>query len=377
MRRSLTRVGAIAHKELLHILRDVRTIYVGLGMPALMLVLFGYGVSFDLDAIPLVIVDQDGSATSRELTARMLATGEVIEAGRLADPQKVERFFMTGDASAALVIPRGFSRDLGSGEGTELQLIVDGGDGSTATQVMAKTEALVTAIGAQLASQHGSGAGAPRAPIEARVSTWFNPEQRSALYLVPGLAAYVLAMVAVLLTALTVAREWERGSMQQLFTTPVSRLEIVIGKLLPYLGLGVIAVLLVLAAGAWIFDVPMRGDPLVLVVCSLLFLIGMLGQGLLVSTVTQNQMVATQMATMTSMLPTMLLSGFIFPIENMPALFQLISHALPARYYMNTLRGVLLRGNGFGELWGDVLALGIFAVLILAVATRLFRREIA
>ncbi len=373
MRRSLTRVLAVAHKEMLHILRDVRTIYVGLGMPVLMLVLFGYGVSFDLDAIPLVIVDQDGSATSRELTARMIATGEVIEVERLTDPDALERLFRAGGASAALVIPRGFSRELRTGEPTELQLIIDGSDGSTATQVMAKTEALVTAIGATLVS----GAGAPRAPIEARVSTWFNPEQRSALYLVPGLSAYVLAMVAVLLTALTVAREWERGSMQQLFTTPVSRLEIVIGKLLPYLGLGVLAVLLVLAAGAWIFDVPMRGDPLVLVATSLLFLIGMLGQGLLVSTVTQNQMVATQVATTTSMLPTMLLSGFIFPIENMPMFFQVISYALPARYYMNALRGVLLRGNGFAELWGDVLALGIFSLIILAVATRLFRREIA
>jgi ABC-2 type transport system permease protein len=342
-------------------------------MPVMLLVLFGYGVSFDLDAIPIVIVDQDGSFVSRELCTRMLATGEVVEAGRVIDPDEVEGFFMIGDASAALIIPRGFSRDLGAGRSTELQLIIDGGDGSTATQVMAKTEALVTAIGAQLASGGGS---IPRAPIEARVSTWFNPEQRSALYLVPGLAGYVLAMVAVLLTALTVAREWERGSMQQLFTTPVSRLEIVIGKLLPYLGLGVLAVLLVLATGAWIFDVPMRGDPLVLVVCSLLFLIGMLGQGLLVSTVTRNQMVATQVATMTSMLPTMLLSGFIFPIENMPLAFRLISYVLPARYYMNTLRGVLLRGNGFAELWGDVLALGIFAVVILVIATRLFRREI-
>lgn len=374
MRRSLTRVLAIAHKEMLHILRDVRTIYVGLGMPVMMLVLFGYGVSFDLEEIPIVIVDQDGSATSRALSARMLATGEVIEAARLTDPEEIERYFLTGGASAALIIPRGFARDLGAIRPTELQLIIDGGDGSTATQVMAKTEALVTAIGAQLAA---GDAGVPPAPIEARVSTWFNPEQRSALYLVPGLAAYVLAMVAVLLTALTVAREWERGSMQQLFTTPVSRLEIVIGKLLPYLGLGVLAVLLLLAAGAWIFDVPMRGDPLVLVACSLLFLIGMLGQGLLVSTVTRNQMVATQVATMTSMLPTMLLSGFIFPIENMPLPFRVISHVLPARYYMNTLRGVLLRGNGFAELWGDVLALGIFAVLVLAVATRLFRREIA
>jgi ABC-2 type transport system permease protein len=194
---------------------------------------------------------------------------------------------------------------------------------------------------------------------------------------VPGLTAYVLAIVAVLLTSLTVAREWERGSMQQLFATPVSRLEIIVGKLLPYLALGIIAVLLVLASGAWVFDVPLRGDPMVLAVTSLLFLLGMLGQGLLISVITQNQMVATQVATMSSMLPSMLLSGFVFPIENMPLPLQAISHVVPARYFVDALRGVLLRGNGFPELWDDVLALAVFAVLVLVIATKRFRRVVA
>ena len=373
MRRLVTRILAIASKEGLHVLRDVRTLYLALGMPLVMLLLFGYGVSFDLDEIPIVIVDQDGSDASRELVRRLLGSGEMIEVGRAFDASEAERFFMRGEAAAALVIAPGFGRDLVAHRPTELQFLVDGADNSTATNVLTKADALIAAIGGELVLDGAT----PRLPIEARVITWFNPEGRSALYLVPGLTAYILAIVAVLLTALTVAREWERGSMQQLFTTPVSRLEIIVGKLLPYLGLGIVAVLLVLASGAWVFDVPMRGDPITLAACSLLFLLGMLGQGLLISVVTRNQMVATQVATMTSMLPSMLLSGFVFPIENMPLPLRVISNVVPARYFIDALRGVLLRGNGIAELWPDVVALAVFAVLVLAIATRRFRREIA
>jgi len=371
--RTLTRILAIAHKEVLHVLRDVRTLYLALGMPVVMLVLFGFGVSFDLDDIPMVVVDQDGTEASRELVRRMIASGEIIEVARVSDPNEAEHLFVTGDAAAALIVPRGFGDDLGAGRATELQMLVDGADNSTATNVLAKVDALVAVIGGELAARGVR----PSPPIDTRVITWFNPQARSALYLVPGLAAYVLAIVAVLLTALTVAREWERGSMQQLFATPVSRLEIVVGKLLPYLALGIVAVLLVLTAGAWVFDVPMRGDPIVLGAASLLFLMGMLGQGLLISVVTRNQMVATQVATMSSMLPSMLLSGFVFPIENMPLPLQVVSSVVPARYYIDALRGVLLRGNGLGELWHDLVALTVFSTVVLLAATKRFRRELA
>jgi ABC-2 type transport system permease protein len=208
------------------------------------------------------------------------------------------------------------------------------------------------------------------------VRTLFNPTGRSALYLVPGLASYLLAIVAVLITALTVAREWERGSMEQLFATPVGRLEIVVGKLLPYLGIGLLQVLLVLTVGAWVFGVPVRGNLGTLGLAALLFLIGMLGQGLLISVVTRNQVVATQMATMTSMLPSMLLSGFIFPIENLPLPLRLLSTLIPARYFVGTLRGVLLRGNGFAELWPQLVALTLFAALMLAAAMGRFQRRL-
>ncbi len=370
---ALRRTLAIAEKEVLHVRRDPRSLYLALGMPVVLLVLFGYGVSFDVDDIPTVVVDQDGTEASRQLIGHVFASGELLRVGDAESPDLAIGAFRRRDAAAIFVVPRGFGADLARGAPTTIQVLVDGSDGNTATQILAKTEALVAVAARALLGPSLRGASLP---IDVRAQTWFNPSGRSALYLVPGLTAYVLAIVAVLLTALTIAREWERGSMHQLFTTPVSRLEIVVGKLLPYLGLGVIAVLLVLAAGAWIFDVPMRGDPTVLAVAACLFLVGMLGQGLLVSVVARNQMVATQVGTMSSMLPSMLLSGFVFPIENMPLPLQMIASVVPARYFVDVLRAVLLRGAGWADVWPSCVALAVFAAAVLAIATARFKREI-
>ncbi|WP_224361142.1 ABC transporter permease [Hyalangium versicolor] len=371
-RRTLNRTLAMAGKEVQHIRRDIRTLYLALAMPVLMLVLFGFGISFDVDHLELAVVDQDRSTASRELVRHFTASNEFTLVQEGTSPEDALRELRRGHAVAVLVVPTGFSQDVGSG-GAQLQLLVDGADGNTATQALAKAQALVQAASARFGPP---GVSLPAPPLEVRIRTLFNPTGRSALYLVPGLASYLLAIVAVLITALTVAREWERGSMEQLFATPVGRLEIVVGKLLPYLGIGLLQVLLVITVGAWVFDVPVRGSLGVLGLGALLFLIGMLGQGLLISVVTRNQVVATQMATMTSVLPSMLLSGFIFPIENLPLPLRLLSTLIPARYFVGTLRGVLLRGNGFAELWPQLVALTLFAALMLAVAMGRFQRRL-
>lgn len=368
------RVGALASKETLHIIRDPRTIYLALIMPVFLLLLFGFGVSFDLEAIPFAVVDEDQTLASHTFVREFGASRELATVGPASNAAEAEAWFREGRALAAVVVPQGFEKDLSRGDTATVQFLVDAADGNTATQTLAKAEAITGATAASMLAP----AGATLEPlVEARVFTLFNPESKSAFYLVPGLSAYVTAMVAVLLTALTVAREWEQGSMEQLFATPVGRLEIVVGKLLPYLVLGLIAVMLVLAVGMWVFDVPFRGDPLTLALASILFVIGMLGQGLLVSVLTRNQLVATQAATMSAMLPSMLLSGFIFPISNMPVILQGISFAIPARYFIETLRGVLLRGNGLAELWDQLLALALFAVVMLALSTLRFRRVLA
>ncbi len=372
--RFVRRVAALASKEATHIRRDVRMLYMALGMPVLLLVLFGYGVSFDVDHVPLLVVDHDQTAASRELAQRFVASDDFRLAGRVESEEEVAAWFRRFDAAMALVIPAGYSRGLGRGETIPVQLLVDGSDSSTTGTAMAMAEAIGRAANLRAAATAGRALAPPLT-----VTTWtrFNPQGRSALFLVPGLVAYILAIVAVMLTALTVAREWERGSMEQLFATPVGRLDIIVGKLLPYLVIGSLQVLMVLALGAWMFDVPARGNLLVLAAAALLFMLGMLGQGLLISVVTKNQMVATQAATLSSMLPSMLLSGFLFPVENMPVPLQWVSAIVPARYFIEVLRGVLLKGTSWAVHGFDLGMLAAFAVVMVALSTAKFERRIA
>lgn len=374
LRRALVRIFALSDKEVRHVLRDPRTMYLALFMPVLLLLLFGFGVSFDLDHLPVAFVDHDHSEASRTLRQRLLADDLFDDAGELRLDREAEQALVEGKALVVVVIEAGFSRELSRSGSIAVQLLIDGSDNVSAVQARARAESAIRALTLELSKR---GPERPTPPLAARSFTRFNPAGESAVFLVPGIAAYVLAIVAVLLTALTVAREWERGSMLQLFATPVGRFEIVIGKLLPYLVLGALAVLLVLAVGGWVFDVPFRGSPVALAVLSLLFLAGMLGQGLLISVITRNQMVATQAATMSSMLPSLLLSGFVFPIENMPWVLQNLSRVVPARYFVAGLRGVLLRGNGLGELWPEAALLFLFAAIMVALATARFKRTLA
>ncbi len=371
---SFGRVWALSEKEVRHVLRDPRTLYLALGMPVVMLLLFGFGVSFDLENVPVAFVDADRSTASRALRRRLMAGDDFRDVGTLASAEEGPAFLVSGGATAVVVIERGWGDAVARGQEAPVQVLLDGADSNTAVQTRAKLEAAIRWVGAGVSTSFSTPLGMP---IETRTWTRFNPEGRSAVFLVPGITAYVLAIVAVLLTALTVAREWERGSMAQLFATPVTRLEIVLGKLLPYMALGTLTVMLVLAVGMWVFDVPFRGDVITLVLLSFLFITGMLGQGLLISIATRNQMAATQIATMTSMLPSMLLSGFMFPIDNMPAVLQGITLIIPARYYVEGLRGVLLRGNSLADQWPQVLALAAFSLVMIGLSTARFRRTVA
>jgi ABC-2 type transport system permease protein len=255
-----------------------------------------------------------------------------------------------------------------------VQLVVDGADVLVANQVLAKVDALVRAETRRLA---GPALSAQAPPLQVRVWTRYNPEGRSAVFMVPGLAVYLLAISAVLLTALTISGEWERGSMEQLFASPVGRLEIVLGKLLPYLVLGMVELQLVIAFGSLAFDLPLRGSTPLVFFIGLFFLVGMLGQGLLISVVAKNQLVATQAGALSALLPSMLLSGMVFPLENMPPPLQALSRLVPARYLVHALRGVMLKGNGLDVLWPDLVAQAAFAVVVIAVATLKFRRRLA
>jgi ABC-2 type transport system permease protein len=371
--RFVARTMAIAWKEVLHIRRDAGTLAIALVMPVVMLLLFGYGVSFDVDHIPIAVSDQDRTEASRRLALAFTENGEFRAVGG-ASADDADTLFRRNRARAILVVPQGYEKDLLRGGPARAQLLVDAADPVTANQILTKADAIALQEGRRSAGAATLSAGPP---FQVKVSTRYNPESRSAVYVVPGLAAYLMAITAVLLTALTGAGEWERGSMEQLFASPVSRLEIVLGKLLPYLAIGLIQLLLILGVGTNVFDVPILGSPLLVILAGLLFLAGMLGQGLFISVVARNQLVATQAGALSSLLPSLLLSGMLVPIDNMPLPLQLLSRIVPARYLVDALRQVLLKGNGFVAIWPDLLAMAIFAVAIVALATRRFARRIA
>ncbi len=373
VRRSAVRVAAMSGKELLHVARDPRTLALALAMPVLLLVIFGFGVSFDVERVPLVVADRDHSPASRALVHAFSAAHEFEVVG-YASPEEGNAVFRRGRALAVLVVSPGYGRDVARGARARAELLVDGTDPTTANQVLQKSDAIARAEAMRWAATL---APARTAPVEARIWTRYNPEARSAVFMVPGMTAYVMALVAVLLTALAIAGEWERGSMEQLFASPVGRFEIIAGKLLPYLGLGLVQLLLVVAVGAAAFDVPVRGSLALLVLFGFVFLVGMLGQGLLISVLTRNQLVATQAGTLSAFIPSLLLSGAFFPVENMPPPLQVLSAAIPARYLVHALRGILLKGAGMAVLWPDLVAMALFAVVILTVATLRFRRRVA
>lgn len=373
LRRSLIRIGAMAAKETIHVRRDPRTLALALVMPVVMLVLFGYGVSTDVDHLPLAVADEDVSPASRALIRAFEGSGEFQVVTRRG-PGEAEGLFRRGEVRAALVVPGGYADALARGERAVVQLLVDGADAMVANQLLTKADGVVRAESLRLAGAEAAGL-AP--PVQVKLWTRYNPEGRSALFMVPGLSAFLLAITAVMLTALAIAGEWERGSMEQLFASPVGRLEIVLGKLLPYLVLGLVELQLVVAFGAVAFDVPMLGSLPLLFLVGTLFLAGMLGQGLLISVLTKNQLVATQAGTLSAMLPSLLLSGMMFPIENMPLPLQVVSRVIPARYLVHALRGILLKGNGLAEVWPDLVALLVFAAAILGLATARFQRRIA
>jgi ABC-2 type transport system permease protein len=368
--RFLRRTMAVAHKEVLHIIRDARSVYMALGLPVVMLMLFGYGISQDVDHIRVAVVDEDRTPTSRRLGEALVAGGDFVREPDLPSADDAQTALRSGRVKAILVVPWGFGRDLARGVPAAAQLLVDGSDGTTATVALGDAAGIL---------QASSSARAVKASLSLgpRVRVRFNPTMRSAYNMVSGVIVLILAMVASLLTALTIAREWERGSMEQLFATPVLRSEIIAGKLIPYAGLGFVQTLLVITLGSYMFGVPIRGSLVTLFGCSMLFLLAMLGSGLIASVIAKSQLVAVQFALMVSYMPVAMISGFMFPIANMPKWLQAISMIVPGRYYLTTLRGVLLKGNGLDVLGRDVLALAGFAAAFLALAVWRFRRRLA
>jgi ABC-2 type transport system permease protein len=378
---SLRRCLLLALKETRHILRDWRTLYLAFGVPLLLLMLFGYALTMDIDKIPLVVVDQDRSLESRELAASFERASAFAIVDRSVDASGIAQAFHQSRAKAALVINAGFGRALNRGERGAAQIIVDGTDANVASIAIGYAAALgqmqTLSLAVAALDRQGLAAGVKlKPPINVKARNWFNPTLRSQWYMVPGLVALLMAMMSGILMALTVAREWERGTMEQLLVTPVRPVEILLGKLLPYFVIGLGQLTLVAGAGVLLFDVPIRGNLGLLYLLSALFLVGSLSIGLTISVVVRQQQLAMQLAIVTTMLPTLLLSGFMAPIASMPKLIQAITYVVPARYFLVILRGLFLKGTTLAIFWPQAAALLIFAVVMFSLGVGKFKTRL-
>jgi ABC-2 type transport system permease protein len=368
-----TRLFAMARKEVLQLRRDPRSLILAFLLPLALLVFFGYAISWDVSDIRLVVVDQDHGAKARELLDGFRASGRFTIVGRLERTADIGPLLDRGRALIALVIPPRFDADLGAGRTAVLQAIVDGSDANTATIALGYAQAIVQQFSTQALFQTRR----LRLPVTTETRIWYNEELASRNMIVPGLVAVIMMIIAGLLTSLTIAREWERGTMEQLASTPVSRLEVLLGKLLPYLGIGLVDVALCSLLGVFIFHVPFRGNAFFLMGASFAFLVGTLGLGLLISAVARTQMLATQIGMIATFLPGFLLSGFMFPIDNMPLPLRVITYLVPARYFLVVTRGIFLKGVGPDVLWGEGLLMVLYAVVGLGLAVHSFRKELA
>ncbi|MEN8377036.1 MAG: ABC transporter permease [Gemmatimonadota bacterium] len=364
------RLGAVARKEWIQLKRDPRSLYLAFGLPLLLLLFFGYAINWDIEDLPLGVLDRDRTADSRELVEAFTAGDLFADAGRPADEADAERGLVSGAYRAVLVIPTGFSRDAAAGT-AELQLLLDGADANTATIALSYADAIVTGFGAGLDTR-----AARPPPVDVAARVWYNPTLESKNMIVPALIAVIMSVIAALLTALTIAREWERGTMEQLAASPVSRLEVILGKLLPYLLIGLVDVVGAVVAGVLVFQAPLRGDLVLLGVLTILFLVGALGFGIFISAAVKSQVLATQIGLIVTYLPALLLSGFLFDIASMPLPLQGVTFLVPARYFVTVTRGIFLKGVGLGALWPQALLMIAYAVVGLGLAVRAFRKEI-
>jgi ABC-2 type transport system permease protein len=382
---------AVARKEFRQIWRDTRTLMTLLFVPAFFLLLYGYALNFDIRHVGLAVDDRDHTTESRALISAFVNSGYFdlvatigdaasektrpawpVFAGRIrSDAPTVDRLMDTNAVRMVLVIPAGLGRAVQTARPVAVQVLLNGDNANTATTMMGYALTIIRSESARY--QAAGGPSAPLVSVEPRV--WYNPALRSTLFLVPGLIAYIAMITAVISTALSIVREKERGTMEQVRMAPLDAASFVIGKTVPYFVVSLLSALVIIVVAMALFGMPMRGSWLLLLLALSLFLAGALGLGLLISSVADTQQVAFQAALLASFLPTLMLSGFIFPIASMPRFLQLVTYAVPARYFLIALRGVVLKGTGLDAFGAELAALAAFAVVVLDLASVRLRRQ--
>lgn len=372
----MRRLRHLVRKELLELRRDPRLFGIVIMAPIIQLTLLGYAATTDVTDVPIVVVDADRTAASRALIQRFDGSRYFTVVGSVGSAHDVEPWLERGLAWLALAVPSGYQQDLAAGRQAVVQVVADGTDANSTNVALGYAATLVAGYAQELAAARTDGP-IPLPALDARIRVWFNPRLESRDFMIPGILALLLMVVTTNLSSMAIVREKELGTFEQLSVTPIGRWELILGKLVPYALIGLVDVLLVTAVALLWFEVPLRGSAMLLLGCSVIYLMTTLGLGLFVSTISSTQQQAMMTATFFFLMPMLYFSGFVFPIENMPGPIQAITYVVPLRYFITIVRGIFLKGVGLDVLWPDVLALTGWGVAILALAVVRSRKTLA
>lgn len=374
----MRRIWAIAQKEFIHIIRDRRLLIVILAMPLLQLFLYSYALSFDVKNLPTATLDFDHTTQSRQYLDALQKSNYFGVTGALGSYADVDHAFESNADKVVVVVGSGFGDNLAAGRTANVQILIDGSDANSAQLAQGYSSALSRVYGGKVLVTQAEAKGfstSSIASLGANTRVWYNPEGRSAAYFVPGLIVVLVTMVMVLQTATTLVREKDNGTYEQLIVSPIRKIELMLGKIAPWSLIGALEIVIISTIGILVFQVPFRGSVLLLMVASLLYVVCTLGMGLIISAVASSVDTANQLAGLVAFLPTFMLSGFIFPLSSMPLGLQAVSYIFPGRYFMVITRTVFLKGGGLEVLWPQMLALTVFAFVIIALAARLYRER--
>jgi ABC-2 type transport system permease protein len=374
----MRRIWAIARKEFIHIIRDKRLLIVILAMPLLQLFLYSYALSFDVRNLPTATLDFDHTTQSRQYLDTLQKSNYFLVNKTLGSYSEVDSAFESNNDKVVVVVGAGFGDNLAAGRTANVQILIDGSDANSAQLAQGYSAALSRVYGGKVLVTQAEAKGfstTAAASLGANTRVWYNPEGKSAAYFVPGLIVVLVTMVMVLQTANTLVKEKDMGTYEQLIVSPIRKIELMLGKIAPWSLIGAMEIIIISTIGIFVFQVPFRGSVLILVVASLLYVVSTLGMGLIISAVASSVDTANQLAGLVSFLPTFMLSGFIFPVSSMPLVLQAVSYVFPGRYFMVITRTVFLKGGGLEVLWPQMLALTIFAVVIITLAASLYRER--
>ncbi len=375
----IRRLWPIIRKEYLHLVRDPRSLAIMFLLPVMMLVLFGYAVSFDVKNIPTAVYDQSRSAASRDLVGRFLNSGYFRLTENLTSDKQFADRLDRGLAKVIINIPNDFDQKISAGRPASLQILVDGADPTYASSALSYiggiTQTYQQGLIRAAVARHGA-AGAFNLPLDLVSRVWYNQTLRSINFFVPGFIVVILMQMSATLTSLTIVSEKEQGTMEALVVSPIRKNELMLGKVLPYVLIAFCDIIVVTLLGVFLFGVPLKGSLLFMTVISLVFLVGAMALGILISSNAHTSQEAMQVAILSTMLPGLLLSGFVFPIENMPWVLQALTYIIPARYYLDIMRSIFLKGTGFLYLWQDFSLMLVLSVVIMMASVRRFRKRI-